>query len=194
MLRTSDFGIPTSFDVFVSAEVGPKDYLHGYLTSNADELDLDSALTLENEYNGEEFLVMTGVVKMESKTLEIVEGIQSAYTLFTTNSFWLAVDKYGYTYVSRGSLAPPSARYATKFSCSARRWWTLANEALEPGLHGGQVSGWEGVHLLEQAGVHLSVGVGGKWFLGIRIIRKDNSRSQDRESDVLKEKMAESQR
>ena len=107
VLGVSGYGTPTSDDTFMSAAVGPKGDLYAYLYSNADELALDSALTLENDFAGDEFLtrpylltvnasdngrfVMTAVVKMERKTLEIVEGIQSVYSLPFDGR--LAVDK-----------------------------------------------------------------------------------------------------
>ena len=91
----------------MSAAVGPKGNLYVYLKSNADELDLSPALTLENDFASNDFLVMTAVVKIERKTLEIVEGIQSVYTLPLDGR--LAVDKYGYTYLSGTSLLGDSS-------------------------------------------------------------------------------------
>jgi hypothetical protein len=91
----SRYGTPTSDDYFISAEVGPKGDLYAYFFSNADELALDSALTLENAFQS---LYMTAVVKMNGKSLKIVEGIQSVYTPDSSGS--LAVDKYGNTYLS----------------------------------------------------------------------------------------------
>jgi hypothetical protein len=95
VLGVSRYGTPTSDDFFQSAEVGPKGDLYAYFFSNADELALDSALTLENAFQS---LYMTAVVKMNGKSLKIVEGIQSVYTPDSSGS--LAVDKYGNTYLS----------------------------------------------------------------------------------------------
>jgi hypothetical protein len=101
VLGVSRYGTPTSDDFFQSAEVGPKGDLYAYFLSNAGELDLGPALTLENAFPAEEFLVMTAVVKIGRKSLKVVEGIQSVYT---GPYAALAVDKYGYTYLSGGEL------------------------------------------------------------------------------------------
>lgn len=99
VLGVSGYGTPTSVEDFISAAAGPKGDLYAYFYSDANELDLGPALTLRNDFAGE-FLSMTAVLKMDRKTLEIVESIQSVYG----NSGSLAVDKYGYTYLSGPSL------------------------------------------------------------------------------------------